>query len=532
MPYCLYLRKSRADAEAELRGEGETLARHEAALMALARRFSYDVAAVYREIVSGETIAARPEMQRLLQDVELEKWDGVLVMEVERLARGDTVDQGIVARTFQYSGTKIITPMKVYDPANEFDEEYFEFGLFMSRREYKTINRRLQAGRFASVKEGKYVGSRPPYGYRRIRLAQEKGFTLEPVPEQARVVQLIFDLYANGEPQPDGSLRPLGADRICKKLNAMNIPSQKDGIWTVSSIRDILKNPVYIGKIRWNARPAKKMISNGEVVRRRVRAAEDARIVVDGIHPAIIDDQLFFQAQKRASHPHCPLSEQSSVKNPLAGVVVCGLCGRTMIRRPAGGNRTGDVLMCPEPSCGNVSASLFLVEQRVMQGLATWAGGYRIPWNARPEKRRDPIFPVQKAALARAAGELRQWNSQLDNAHDLLEQGVYSADVFQERARYLKRKIGDAETAVRSLRDSVRQEPPCGKNTLPVSPPADRISDLYWLLPSAQAKNEMLRLLLKKIIYKKTADGRYRDSFPDDFELTLYPRLPKQPRPF
>ena len=81
-------------------------------------------------------------------------------MEVERLARGDTIDQGIVAQTFKFSDTKIITPIKTYNPNNEFDEEYFEFGLFMSRREYKTINRRLQRGRMASVKDGKYVANK------------------------------------------------------------------------------------------------------------------------------------------------------------------------------------------------------------------------------------------------------------------------------------------------------------------------------------------------------------------------------------
>ena len=153
MPFCMYLRKSRADADAEARGEGETLARHEKALLEVSKRGHYNVTEIYREVVSGETIAARPVMQRLLSEVEQGAWEGVLVMEVERLARGDTIDQGIVAQTFKFSDTKIITPIKTYDPANEYDEEYFEFGLFMSRREYKTINRRLQRGRVASVKE-------------------------------------------------------------------------------------------------------------------------------------------------------------------------------------------------------------------------------------------------------------------------------------------------------------------------------------------------------------------------------------------
>lgn len=102
-------------------------------------------------------------MQELLRDVEDGMWAGVLVVEVERLARGNTLDQGIVTNAFTFSNTKIITPVKTYDPNNEFDEEYFEFGLFMSRREYKTIKRRLHNGILASVQEGKFVSGVAPY---------------------------------------------------------------------------------------------------------------------------------------------------------------------------------------------------------------------------------------------------------------------------------------------------------------------------------------------------------------------------------
>ena len=167
--YCLYLRKSRKDLEAEAHGDGETLARHEKLLLELAKRDHYNVTQIYREIVSGETIASRPVMQQLLQEVEQGVWAGVLVVEVERLARGDTIDQGIVAQAFKYSNTKIVTPQKVYKPDDEYDEEYFEFGLFMSRREYKTINRRLQQGRLAASKEGRWVSGSIPYGYEGVR---------------------------------------------------------------------------------------------------------------------------------------------------------------------------------------------------------------------------------------------------------------------------------------------------------------------------------------------------------------------------
>jgi len=265
MQYCLYLRKSRADAEAEARGEGETLARHQKILMELAKKMQLNINEIYKEIVSGETIAARPIMQHMLQEVEQCKWSGVLVMEIERLARGDTIDQGIMAQAFKYSNTKIITPLKTYDPNNEFDEEYFEFGLFMSRREYKTINRRLQRGRITSVKEGKYLGSKPPYGYDRIRLENQKGWTLQIIPEEAEVVKTIFEWYTLGEIQQNDNKR-LGISLIARKLNNMNIPSKTGKKWNVSVIRDILTNPVYVGKVRWNYRPAVKKVVDGQII--------------------------------------------------------------------------------------------------------------------------------------------------------------------------------------------------------------------------------------------------------------------------
>ena len=177
--YAIYLRKSRADLEAEALGEMETLARHEKILTELAKRQGLNVVKIYKEIVSGESIADRPQMKQLLEDVYLKKYKGVLVVEVERLARGDTRDQGTVAEAFKYSNTLIITPIKTYDPNNEYDEEYFEFGLFMSRREYKTITRRMQRGILQSVKEGNYVGSLPPYGYDIYRI-NKKERTLKP----------------------------------------------------------------------------------------------------------------------------------------------------------------------------------------------------------------------------------------------------------------------------------------------------------------------------------------------------------------
>jgi len=156
----IYLRKSRADIEAEARGEGETLSRHRRALLDLARNEGYHVVEVKEEIASGERIAFRPKMMELLREVENGEYDAVLCMDLDRLGRGNMQEQGMILDTFRRTGTKIVTPRKVYDLDDEIDEELSEIQAFFARKEFKIITRRLKAGRWASIKEG--IGSSAP----------------------------------------------------------------------------------------------------------------------------------------------------------------------------------------------------------------------------------------------------------------------------------------------------------------------------------------------------------------------------------
>src|SRR5690606_24644601 len=111
----IYLRKSRADLEAEARGEGETLARHKQTLLETAQRLGLNIVKIYQEIVTGDSLIHRPEMLKLLDEVELGLYDAVLVMDMSRLGRGDLQDQGRILEAFKLSRTKIITPRKIYD---------------------------------------------------------------------------------------------------------------------------------------------------------------------------------------------------------------------------------------------------------------------------------------------------------------------------------------------------------------------------------------------------------------------------------
>lgn len=474
--YCIYLRKSRADAEAEARGEGETLARHENTLLELAKRKSLTIAHIYREIVSGDSIAARPQMQQMLQDVTDKIYTGVLVMEIERLARGDTIDQGVVAQAFRDSGTKIITPVKTYDPNNEFDEEYFEFSLFMSRREYKTIKRRMQAGRIASIKEGNYIGTNPPYGYRKIQ-PEPKVKTLEIVPEEAEAVKMMFGMYLSGN----------GARAIAAHLNQLNIQPRKAAMWEPVSVRKILRNPIYAGKIEWNTK-------------------KDGTILSDGLHPAIISWGQFQQAAERHKRTAPQVPTGYTTQNYYHGILFCGNCGHQMKRRPSQ-NGTPHML-CRRNECRGkvVSSAITKIDEAVLESIK-----YRISelnlskaQSGEEQKEKESQKEIQKNQLEKALEKLKK---QKEKLHTLLETDVYTVDVFLERSKALEAQKEELEKALHSITDSAQ-----GKEHLA---PEQAVIWLQYVLDNfsaadANQKNKMLQRIIKRIEYRKTERMCYR----------------------
>lgn len=524
--YCIYLRKSRADLEAEAHGEGETLARHEKALLELAKRQRLNVTQIYREVVSGETIAARPVMQQVLSEVEQDRWTGVLVMEVERLARGDTMDQGLVAQTFKFSDTKIVTPMKTYDPTNEFDEEYFEFGLFMSRREYKTINRRLQRGRATSASEGKYVASRAPFGYEKVKIKNDKGYTLKIVPESAEIIKLIFSFYVYGVADESGEKRRLGIQQIARKLNEMRIPPIRHDYWQKETIRDILINPVYAGKIRWNWRPVKKKMANGKTQKERPCNYSDDCILVNGLHEAIIDNDTFELAQDYISrNPPCPVGYKSNLKNPLAGLIICGKCGRSMVLRKSSAPGKKDYIVCHSRACDNVSSPYHYLEERVLESLNEWLGDYKLKWEEQ-KHRKNPDSEVMQKSLKKIKNDISLLEKQLSATHDLLEQGVYTTEQFLERSRSISERINSAKRDSEILEEDLGLSIAREESRRVIIPKVEHLLEVYHHLPTAGQKNELLKEVLEKVVYTKDKNGSFRGVSADDFEIVLFPRLP------
>ena len=314
----VYLRKSRSD-DPSLTVE-EVLKRHEGMLKEWVERNlprPIPEENFFREIVSGEQLENRPEMQKVLKLIESPKYKAILVVEAQRLSRGDLEDCGKLIKLLRYTDTKVITLQKTYDLSDEYDRDAFERELKRGNEFLEYTKKILNRGRMESVKSGNYLGSVAPYGYKKIIVmdGKKKCPTLEPDENEAPVVRMIFDMFGN---------QGLTIDKITTKLNRMGIVPRNGKTFSRTTVRDVLENPHYIGKVRWNWRQTTHIVQDSEVIAKRLTNAD--YLLFDGKHEALISEELFNRCQERIGNTP-KVNPFTELKNPLASMMYCKKCG-------------------------------------------------------------------------------------------------------------------------------------------------------------------------------------------------------------
>lgn len=519
--YCIYLRKSRADIEAEKRGEGETLARHRDILTGMAARNHHPIGCIYEEIVSGETLSDRPQARQLINDLAAARWKGVYVMELERLSRGDAIDQGIILNAFKSSGALIITPLRTYNPSlDQTDETFMEFGLFMSRQEFKTHYRRMQGGRVRSTEEGKFIGSRPAYGYRK-QLLKGGGATLVIHPEEAAIVRQIFDWYLHGI---DG--KPAGITLIGNRLTDLHVPVGEHGTnWDECRVHRTLTNPVYIGIIQWGRDKTIREVTPTGVVKRRVlRKQGDLH---KGLHEPIVSDEVFNAVQTKlqsaAQSRFIPVHKGKELRNPLAGLLICAECGHTLGHNPGGG-RQGPRVLCHTRGCPTVQSYREPVEQAILATLRTWLDDDGTTSATQPPSDDQSFL---RSAIQSMRTERTKLLGQIDRLHDLLEQNVYSIDQYNDRYVKLTTRL-DALTSSIAAEEATLAATPTYYTRAELRPALLRLMELYPTSTPAE-KNALLKECVSSIIYRKDTPGLVLRgqtySSPNSFELDILPKM-------
>ena len=504
MDCAIYLRKSRADLEAEMRGEGETLSKHKGTLLSLAREQGLNIIAIREEIASGDSIADRPQMMKLLEEVEDGRYDAVLVMDIDRLSRGNMRDQGIILDAFRRSGTKIITPRKTYDLRNELDEEWTEFEAFLARREYKMISRRLIRGRNKSVESGKWIFNLVPYGYQVVYHGKERH--IEPHPEEAPVVQMIFKWYTEER---------IGTSKIAWKLNEMGIKPPRSDKWKHETVSGIIRNPVYIGLIQWKKRKPERGKDGKKISKCR---PPDEWEVVKGKHQPIISESTFNKAQElRKQRLITPHFKKGAFRNPFAGIAVCGECGRTLTYQRV---RETELLRCKTEGCTTCGISLKKFETYVLDELEKWLENYTLQWN--PKARPDKMMVDYEQVIRSLENQLQEEKKTKERLYDLLERGIYDEETFLNRSSILASRIAEIEEKLRRITEEWEVARQQVQKQTEFVPNVKRLLGMYWKTEDPKQRNVLLKSVLHRVVYR-------RPSLSVGFTADIYPKLPYQP---
>jgi len=422
------------------------------------------------------------------------------------------MDQGRILRAIKYSRARIITPYKMYYPyLFPEDEEDLEGDLNKSRAEYRRIKRRLKNGRIQAVQAGKYPYSVPPLGFKAIKSPDGIGYILEEDPNESYIVKRIFYMFVHERK---------GTVAIEREIYAMGYRSRKGKRIDAGQIRRTLRILTYIGFITWGRHYTETILVNGKLV--NVTRASDDFIIAKAKFPGFIDPEDFIMADKLLKeHRHPPIPHAKQPRNPLAGIMKCSKCGRTMISKMQQGILR---YQCPTIGCPTVGHRVDTVEDKLVymledyfQNLTLEASQTDIDNNLENDIK---SLEFQNQELEK---NIKKVQKQYTNACEFFEQNIYDAQTFQSRANVLKE---EESNLIKILADNKKQ-----LNTLikkknqkqTFLPKVEQVITLYRQTTDIGQKNQLLKSILDKVIYEKEKGGTPFNLA--DFTLYVYPKL-------
>ena len=481
--WILYLRKSRQDDPNET--VEEVLAKHEIQLQELSERelgHRIPEEYIYREIVSGERISDRKEMQKVLRLIESNEVAGIICKDAARLSRGDLLDCGTLMTTLQFTSTLVATPMMVYNMEDKMERRFFQDELLRGSSYLEYVKEVLSTGReIAATKKGAYLGSAAPYGYKKTRVG--KVCTLEPHETEADVVRMVFDWYIHD----DMSFYAIG-----KKLDSLGIPPKTGVFWRASAIRFIIGNQHYLGKIVWGRRKEKIVMEDGKQVKKRKKSSEEQCIIVDGMHPAIIDNDTFEKAQeKMRNNPR--INSTVKLANPLAGILVCAHCGYVLRRSPYPNAEDRYKCATHNPPC---MKSIRMKD--VMDAVVAALENSELPnLKAKLKDNQGSSLVIQQKLLDGLLKKMDIYKEQEETQYELLEQKKYTPELFEKRNAALREKMKQCELQIAETKRTMPKAVDYGERVMALE---DAIKAMKDETMSGEEQNKIIKRIIEKIV--------------------------------
>ena len=322
----IYCRLSQDDGSL---GESGSIQTQKAILTQYCQEHHMEIVDCYCDDGWSGTNFDRPAFQRMIGDIEAGRVNTVIVKDLSRFGR-EYAQMGLyIEHYFEEKGVRFLSLAENIDSSQGLNNLVLPFTNVINSLYARQASEKTKAAHRARAKNGMFLGSRAPYGYQKDPSDRHH---LIVDPEAAEVVKEIFRMFADG----------IGYVRMTKILRERNILNpqayfnqnnpdyykhsdywRKPFDWHATSVRAILNNPVYLGKLTFG-----KTKTKGFFDKRRVPAEESDWIVVEHTHEPLVSQELWdtvhqmMKARRRENG--------SGHVQPFAGLVKCAGCGSSL----------------------------------------------------------------------------------------------------------------------------------------------------------------------------------------------------------
>lgn len=247
----------------------------------------------------------RPKYQEMMKRIRSGEFTHLLVWKIDRISR-NLKDFSEMYEELKECKVTFVSKNEQFDTSTAMGEAMLKIILVFAELERKLTAERVFSIMLSRAEKGLWNGATVPFGY--VWSEEEKFPVIDP--EESKIVQYIYTLYE--------TLR--STLKVAYRLHDENIATKRNGQWTAKTVRDILRNPFYIGTYRYNMRE-----SGGS---RRLKNKEEW-IVVENNHPGIIEKEQYERVNKLLSDNYRGLTDVQRAdihKHIFSKMLYCGKC--------------------------------------------------------------------------------------------------------------------------------------------------------------------------------------------------------------
>ncbi|WP_436664022.1 recombinase family protein [Alicyclobacillus acidoterrestris] len=391
------------------------------------------------EGISGKSIEKRLALQQLLRDAKAGLFEEVIVWKINRISRNQ-LDLLNIVDTLGKHGVSF----RSYSENFETETPMGRFALQMmgsvAELERNTIVENVKLGMRQRAKQGKWNGG-TVLGYRSVEVEnsthrKHKETRLEIVEAEAAIVRMIFEKYANGK----------GFKAIANELNHLGYKTKHGANYSVTSIKGIITNPVYVGKIRFNKQT--------DWSNKRRKGTNLTPLVVDGEHEPIIPEALWNQVQNIYNMKSKRSARVFDGSFPFTGIIRCPMCGHGMVAQRATRKlKSGEIKYTRYYQCGQFankgsavcranSVRADYAEQEILSYIERLINNPRLIEDVAHgvnRKRTGDIEPLQQE-LKQLTSELAKVQHRIDKYFKLYEDDMLPPQELKNRVAELTKK--------------------------------------------------------------------------------------------